>query len=398
MGLKTQNDVFKLTPPADKGEAVFFDEGKPSERAPGLGLRVRKAGSRNFVFFYRLNGKQQKYTIGNAESWKLEKARDEARTLRVMVDRGEDPATARPITAGPVVTLGDVVPKYLDARDPLKAKSENMRMSDRGFTEIKRYLNEYWKPLHNLPLGGITRADITGRLDEITEEKGAITSDRARTALSGLFAWKMEEDHTLSNPVMGSRRHGDNAPRERTLTDAELSTVWKACGGDDYSKIIKLLILTICRRDEIARLRWSEVSLSETIGESWIHLPATRTKNSVAHSVPLPEAAVAVLRGCPRVVGSPFVFARGAGGFSNFSKSKVEFDKKLEGVEPWTLHDLRRTGRTGLGRMGVPPHVAEACLNHLPAKLIRTYDRNPYASERREALGGWADHVTAISA
>jgi len=61
--------------------------------------------------------------------------------------------------------------------------------------------------------------------------------------------------------------------------------------------------------------------------------------------------------------------------------------------EPWTLHDLRRTVRTGLGKLGVQPHIAEAVLNHLPPKLIRTYDRNTYAAEKREALDKWAAHL-----
>ena len=66
--------------------------------------------------------------------------------------------------------------------------------------------------------------------------------------------------------------------------------------------------------------------------------------------------------------------------------------------EPWTLHDLRRTVRTGLGKLGIAPHVAEAVLNHLPPKLIRTYDRNKYESEKRVALDQWATHLKTIVA
>jgi hypothetical protein len=62
----------------------------------------------------------------------------------------------------------------------------------------------------------------------------------------------------------------------------------------------------------------------------------------------------------------------------------------------WTLHDLRRTVRTGLGGLGAAPHVGEAILNHLPAKLIRTYDKNKYEPEKRQALDLWADHVLAL--
>jgi hypothetical protein len=95
----------------------------------------------------------------------------------------------------------------------------------------------------------------------------------------------------------------------------------------------------------------------------------------------------------PRRATRDLVFGVGKGGYSGWSKSKAELDKAAKLKEPWTLHDLRRTVRTGLGKLGVQPHVAEAVLNHLPPKLIRTYDRNTYEAEKRDALDKWASHV-----
>ena len=94
-----------------------------------------------------------------------------------------------------------------------------------------------------------------------------------------------------------------------------------------------------------------------------------------------------------------YVFGRTrAGGFSGWSKSKDDFDKVVKLKEPWTVHDLRRTVRTGLGELGIQPHIAEAVLNHIPPKLIRTYDRNKYESEKRAALDQWATHLKAVIA
>ena len=87
-----------------------------------------------------------------------------------------------------------------------------------------------------------------------------------------------------------------------------------------------------------------------------------------------------------------------AGGFSGWSKSKDDFDKVVKLKEPWTVHDLRRTVRTGLGELGIQPHIAEAVLNHIPPKLIRTYDRNKYESEKRAALDQWATHLKSVVA
>ena len=98
--LHAQADVFRLPTPK-AGEAVYFDEGRPRDRAPGLALRIRSAGSRKFVFFYRLGGRQLKYTIGDASGWTLDKARATARDLRVKVERGENPAVEG-IRGGPM--------------------------------------------------------------------------------------------------------------------------------------------------------------------------------------------------------------------------------------------------------------------------------------------------------
>jgi integrase len=147
--------------------------------------------------------------------------------------------------------------------------------------------------------------------------------------------------------------------------------------------------LTGCRRDEIGSLEWPEIDLKEKT----ITLPGQRTKNKQPHVVPLPDMAVAILKEIPRRATRDLVFGSGEGGYSGWSKSKAEIDGVAKLKQPWTLHDLRRTVRTGLGKLGIQPHVAEAALNHLPPKLIRTYDRNTYATEKRDALDKWASHL-----
>src|SRR6516162_7409740 len=127
-------------------------------------------------------------------------------------------------------------------------------------------------------------------------------------------------------------------------------------------------------------------------------LPAERTKNGQQHVVPLSDAALAILKNIPRRARRDYVFGLGQGGYSGWSKAKAVLDKRASLKEPWTLHDLRRTVRTGLGKLGVQPHIAEAVLNHLPPKLIRTYDRNTYAAEKRDALDKWASHLKTVVA
>jgi hypothetical protein len=105
---------------------------------------------------------------------------------------------------------------------------------------------------------------------------------------------------------------------------------------------------------------------------------------------------MAILESIKAREGRPLVFGSGEGGFSGWSKAKKQFDEAVRVKTPWTLHDLRRTGRTGLGILGVAPHIAEAVLNHLPPKLVRTYDRNAYEREKREALDLWTAHLMRL--
>jgi integrase len=145
--------------------------------------------------------------------------------------------------------------------------------------------------------------------------------------------------------------------------------------------------LTGCRREEIGGLQWSEIDFDKRL----ISIPGERTKNGTKHQVPLSALALSILQAVPRR-DRECVFGRDENGFSGWSKAKERLDETLK-LKPWTLHDLRRTVRSGLGALAVEPHIAEAVLNHLPTKLIRTYDVNPYLREKRAALDLWASEL-----
>ena len=193
---------------------------------------------------------------------------------------------------------------------------------------------------------------------------------------------------------MGTNKRDENDPRERSLSGVEAARVWLAAPDNDYGQILKLILLTGCRRTEVGDLKWSELDIEART----IRLPRERTKNHQEHIVPLSDAAMSILATIERR-DRDYLFGRTrTGGFCGWSKSKAEFDDIVKLKEPWTVHDLRRTVRTGLGKLGIQPHIAEATLNHLPPKLIRTYDRNSYEAEKRTALDQWATHLKTIVA
>jgi integrase len=169
----------------------------------------------------------------------------------------------------------------------------------------------------------------------------------------------------------------------------------------DYGEIVKLLILTGQRREEIGALRCSEVDLEETV----IMLPPDRTKNGRPHEVPLSPPALAILKSHTARAGRDFLFGDGPrngsdrqGGFQGWSKSKATLDKQAA-IGSWRLHDVRRTVATRMAELGVQPHVIEAVLNHISghkAGVAGVYNRSSYAAEKRAALELWGKHVQLL--
>lgn len=394
--LRTQADVHRLPAPRS-GEAVYFDEGKPRDRAPGLALRIREAGSRKFVFFYRLGGRQLKYTIGDASSWTLEDARITARDLRVKVDKGENPADAKASRlADAALLFSSVKDDYLAFRKP--------EMKPRSHEECTRHLENHWRPLHRMALASIDRSVVATQLRTIAKERGIVAANRARSTLSAMFVWAIGEGLCggRPNPVIGTNK-GAEQERDRVLTDAELVKVWRATPDNYYGRIVRLLILTAQRRDEIGGLLRSEINRDA----EQIELSGSRTKNGRPHDVPLSSAALVELDAVSGREDRLPVFGTGKKGYSGWSKSKEDLDEAAVLSQPWTLHDLRRTVATRMadspadGGLGVLPHVVEAILNHVSghkAGVAGIYNRSTYAAEKREALEKWATHLLTLVA
>jgi integrase len=157
---------------------------------------------------------------------------------------GNDPqATKAEARARAAITLALVSEQYLDrARERLKPRS---------FDEVQRHLRRHWAPLGQVPLDNLSRASIAARLSQLTTENGYIAANRARASLSALFTWAMREGLTQSNPVVGTNRPAEERSRDRVLSGREVSVVWHSCRADDYGRIVRLLLLTGQRREEV---------------------------------------------------------------------------------------------------------------------------------------------------
>jgi integrase len=366
-------------PDRDKVDAVYWDT-----EIAGFGMRFRRGGKRTFVLQYKIAGSERRMTLGPYPGITAKKARELAQAALGDKWHGKDPQADRRAAkakAQQVTTLAEVIDLYL-----LHKKSDLRPIS---FYETERYLRKVWKPLHSLDIGEIKRKAVAKILDELKHKTAAA---RARASLSAVFTWAMRRGHADANPVIGTENPDPHTQGERVLSGDELRALWNACDGrNDYDHIVRILILTGCRKSEVGGMRWSEFSNDRTV---WA-IPADRTKNGKSCTLPLPPTFWNVIDGIKQRDGTDNVFGYSDRGFRNWTHPKNDLDRR-SGVSNWTHHDLRRTFRTGLGKLGIPPHIAELCINHSKGGLIAVYDKHRYEGEIAAALAMWADHVRSI--
>jgi integrase len=351
-------------------------------------VRLRAGGARTWVYQYKIGNQQRRIALGSLAALTPARARETAGELHAAVKLGKDPAGEK--FEGRVraaETMGAILPAYLGR--------QRGHLRPRSYVECERHLLKNCKPLLGLLLSKIDRRTVAARISDIAATSGAVSANRARAALSAFFSWTMREGLLDSNPVIGTNRQPEKA-RSRVLSDEELKAILRACGPDDFSTIIRLLMATGQRANEIGALRWSEVL------DDQIVLPPSRVKNNRLHTIPLARQVRAILDGRER--NGEFVFGRTQGRpFGGWSLSKSLLDARIGAMghklEPWVVHDLRRSAATHMADLGVLPHVIEATLNHVSghkAGVAGIYNRASYEPQKRLALEKWADHLETL--
>jgi integrase len=244
----------------------------------------------------------------------------------------------------------------------------------------------------------LRRSHVAEMLDRVEDEAGPVQADRVRAYLRKALSWYAERDDEFNLNAafvrVGARANPKERARTRVLSDDELRIVWPLLSeGGTFGALLKTLLLTAQRRDEVANMTWREIGVDGT----WT-IPAERYKTKRSNHVPLSTAALRIIEAQPKTDVCDYVFpSRTKTPFSGFGKSKAKLDKDVllyaqkhaKGAEPlpnWTLHDLRRTAKTLMARAGVRPDISERVLGHVIAGVEGTYDRHSYADEKRDAL------------
>jgi integrase len=369
---------------------------------PGLAVRVTATGSRSFVLVSRYPGSKHptRRAIGEYGAVTLDQARAEARKWLALLQQGKDPKVEQERARQAELrkqahTFTNVAEEYIKSH---ASKKRTARVIAR---DIRKELIGRWGAR---PVADITREDVKTLIKDIADRPAPYMAHLVLAYSKSLFNWALEADYGLEASPAASIKPGllvgAKEPRQRVLSDAEIAALWRASEaiGYPFGPLYQLLLLTGTRLNEAAGARWREIDLDKRL---WV-IPPERFKSNAAHLVPLTHQALAVIEPLQRFAKGDCLFSSTWGGkpVSGFSKAKDRIDAlmaaELGKLEPWRIHDIRRTVRTRLASLKVSDTVAEMVIGHGKKGLQRVYDQHQYEPELREALTLWGAKLRDI--
>jgi len=285
--------------PPKEGQEEHFDL-----RLPGFALRVSEQGTKSWIVFYRIGGKQRRLTLGRYPALKLSDARKEARAALDQVDLGIDPAEEKKLKKRKALeqpnNFEGVAELFIERY--AKKKKRTWAEDERVF---KKYVTPYWG---HRPLDTITRSDVVALLDQVEDDHGPYMANRVLATIRKLLNWALAERALIEvTPIVPGMSRGKEVKRNRVLDDDELKAVWNAADeiGWPFGPFLRVLILTGQRRNEVAGMRWDELDLEAGL---WT-LPAERNKSERIFEVPLSDMAADIFKNSPRI--GDYVFTSG---------------------------------------------------------------------------------------
>lgn len=400
----------------------------------GLVVRVSDKGERSWIVRPVLGNRRLWFVLGSYPETSLDDARVLARgAFRASAD-DVDPRrltreTLRAIAIGDVgakaavrgvrsadLTFGELASKFLDSPAVTGKPSEK---------ETRRILATYflgagrddgkpsvdWK---DVPVADLDQIEINEAL-ELLVKRGRVMANHAAQTLNRLFRWAAKKGHVKALPIFDTAPGGREESRSRVLADWELREIWQATKTEPvFGPYVRFLAASGLRRTNAAHVKWEHVDREKGL------LVVPKTKERRVFVLPLSHLALEAIDDAERGrkpgegtakarkvrdrriekvdEASEYVFSASAKPLSAWGKMTDRLRRAAPKVEDrWTLHDLRRTMRTGLGELGVEWHIAERCIDHVVGSTAaQTYDRFAYLSQKRDALDRWAAHLRKI--
>jgi integrase len=377
------------------------------DKLPGFGVKVTPKGAKVYILQYRMGGrghKTRRYTIGKEGQFRPASARKEAERLLGEVRRGND--IAAQVREEKRVAVDLAFTPYVEEFCTTRLKADWPKSWKQTHQCLKLHACRH---LGDQPLPAITSNDVRRLLRRLDGQPA--TRRNLFAALSYLFNKSVKDGVIAKSPLVGIDPPSPVPERDRSLSDDELQWLWSALSEESqpYRGLVEDLILTGQRRGEVAGLPWNELSRER---REW-HLPARRAKNGCENVIPLTDALVArfdKLAGGEKWPKLGLVYpSREGTAVTAFSKLKRRLDKRMTEfakqaggeLEPWKVHDLRRTLATRMQRLGVQHEVVEHLLNHREKSrtgIAKVYQTHDYKPEKLAALERWQKELDRIFA
>jgi integrase len=373
----------------------------------GLQLRVAPTGVKSWHWRFYWHGSRARLVLGLWPKTSLAEAHEKAGAARDLLRRDIDPRRAGITSASrvrPEAPPAEGPPQHSVAHLAREYMSRHVKRQRRRPEYVQRILDA-----EILPRWGsrdartIKPREVIELLDEIAD-RAPVMANRVAGILSQMFRFGIHRAIVEATPVLLLYRPGGKEkPRARVLSEEELRAFLRnlddACRFQRLPHVLRVLLLTLQRRSELALAEWREFDFT---AKTWT-IPDAHAKTGKGHVLPLSDWAVGELLKLKVMAGSsryvlpssnqsqpidPKYITRGV------ARCLKRFKK--HGVAAFTPHDLRRTGRTGLARLGVKVDIAERVLNHARERMEATYDVHDYVEEKRQALERWAKYLAGL--
>lgn len=381
------SDRFIATLKAKKKPVDYFDS-----KTTGLGLRISPTGLKAWSVMFTLPGteKRARLSLGTYPATPLATARTKALEARSKVEAGEDPRIEPMLHDGPApegaaVTVAMLAENYIERHG---------RQIKTGKDLARRLRVDVLPIIGNVRLADLHRRDVHRVLDAINDRGSPQAAAKAFGDMRAMLKWAVQRGDLDADPMAAMETPEASKPRERFLTEEEIAALWPAFPAP-VALALKLALVTGQRIGEVTGITLDEIDFAKAL---W-NLPAERSKNGSAHTVPLSPMALDLIAQARRTAIGDRLFP----GLNSMKVGQqlIRYRDRLP-VSDWAAHDLRRTVCTHLAMLGVSPLVIGACVNHRGTTksgvTMSTYVRYDYAKEKREALELWADRLRAIVA
>jgi len=363
----------KLTPPITTKDLKLLEPGDELSDGGCPGLRARRSGSVVMwsVLLYDSQGKRRRLEVGEWPDVGIPKARELARKLK-------ETSASRPAAT---MTLADVIDAY--ARTPAGTRP--------SWTEASRQIRKVFASHLRTRAGELDEPSLQRTADAY---RAALSAAAAVRAVKPVLKWAAKRGFVTPGLGRSLEQPQRIKRRERTLTMEELTKLLAALTDHAHDGAAKAMLLTACRREEVARMRFEDI-VTTPAGDIWT-IPAEVRKNRTELEVPLCQLMQQLIGRQGRTSGYVFLGPK-QGRLDNWSRWQVDINTR-SGTSGWHRHDLRRTAATMMGDAGIPPHAVEVALGHKDphTQLAGVYNKSRYAAEHRQALQALNDVVSGI--